>query len=321
MIVSSLIVVGFVVLLLMFGLLLVLFLRGQKVNTSPVEVTSFEQEIESLKKEKAGLEIQLAVDAQKLLKINELEKDLAEAMASLDEVREKKAAAERGEAVAKESVLQMESALEARADEISALKTDNDALIAQIAALNEARSAQEVSIAKLTETLTQERRQASEKLLLLNEAKEQLTAQFKVVANDVFKQHGETFTKQNKDQLEIILDPMRAKLAEFQKSLLDVHVDSAKERATLGEQIRALSEASAVMTVETTNLTRALKGKVQTQGAWGELVLETILQKSGLREGQEYITQESLSTEDGKRLRPDVIVKLPGGQQVILIQR
>jgi DNA recombination protein RmuC len=145
-----------------------------------------------------------------------------------------------------------------------------------------------------------------------------MTAEFKVLADSIMVSHGETFTKQNKEQVEGILAPLREKLSEFQKGLDTAHTESIKERATLAEQIRSLTETSAKMTGETQNLTRALKGKAQTQGAWGEMILSTILEKSGLREGEEYIKQASHIGEDGARLRPDVIVNLPGGQKVVL---
>lgn len=167
--------------------------------------------------------------------------------------------------------------------------------------------------------LATERSHAAEKLQLLLEAKEGMTREFRLLADDVMARHGESFSKQNKEQVEGLLQPMRDKLAEFQQGLQVAHTESARERATLGEQIRGLSEASARMTTETTNLTRALKGQAQTQGAWGEMILESVLERSGLRKGEEYVTQASQTTEEGQRLRPDVIVTLPGDQRRIVI--
>ncbi len=146
-----------------------------------------------------------------------------------------------------------------------------------------------------------------------------MTKEFRLLAEDVMARHGERFGKQNKEQIDGLLQPVRDKLAEFQQGLQAAHVETAKERATLGEQIRGLSEASAKMTTETTNLTRALKGQAQTQGAWGEMILESVLQNSGLRKGEEYECQTSHTTEDGQRLRSDVIVTLPGDQRRIVI--
>lgn len=173
-------------------------------------------------------------------------------------------------------------------------------------------------LAALQETLEQERKQSSEKLELLLQTKDQLAAEFRVFANDLAAQQGEAVIKQNKDQLEGLLSPLREKLTEFQTGLQNAHTETAKDRAALGEQIKQLTSVSATMTNETTNLTRALKGKSQTRGAWGEVVLATVLERSGLREGEEYHVQVSHSNDDGRRLRPDVIVNLPYACHVII---
>jgi DNA recombination protein RmuC len=173
-------------------------------------------------------------------------------------------------------------------------------------------------LAALDETLEQERKQASEKLALLAEARERMTQEFRVLANDVMNLHGETFSKQNKEQIDTILGPLREKLGEFQQGLQTSHDESVKERATLVEQIRQLSENSEKITMEASSLARALRGEAQTQGAWGEMILSSILERSGLREGEEYVTQQSHATEDGQRLRPDVLVNLPGGHRIVI---
>lgn len=173
-------------------------------------------------------------------------------------------------------------------------------------------------LSTLQETLDQERKQAEAKLALLTDAKERMTQEFKILAGDVMQLHGENFSKQNKEQIETVLAPLREKLGEFQQGILVAHTESTKERATLAEQIRQLSESSARMSSETSNLTRALKGEAQTQGAWGEMILSSILERSGLRESEEYTVQQSMATEGGQRIRPDVVVNLPGGQRIVI---
>jgi DNA recombination protein RmuC len=176
----------------------------------------------------------------------------------------------------------------------------------------------ETSLARLSEALDQERKQSEEKLNLLREARDDMTKEFKVLAAAVMQENGQIFSKQNKEQIDVVLTPLREKLTEFQLGLTTAHSENVRERAALAEQIKQLSAASATMTSETSSLTRALKGKAQTQGAWGEMILATILEKSGLRQGEEYVTQTSHTTEDGQRLRPDVIVNLPGGQRIVI---
>ena len=168
-----------------------------------------------------------------------------------------------------------------------------------------------VELGAVKETLKQELVKHADNLKTLADAKAVMTNEFKILANDVMGLHGDQFKKQNAEQLDIILKPLRDKLTEFRQGLSSAHTDSVRERAALTEQIKQLSAQSATMTSETVNLTRALKGKAQTQGAWGEMVLTTLLERSGLREGEEYETQVSHQTEQGLRLRPDVIVNLP----------
>ncbi|TBW33640.1 DNA recombination protein RmuC [Siculibacillus lacustris] len=189
---------------------------------------------------------------------------------------------------------------------------------AERGALARTRADLAAELARLRETLDQERGQNEEKLALLQEARDQMKTQFQVLAEEVMTRHGESFTKQNKEQVDGILAPLRDKLAEFQQGLVTAQTETTKERATLTEQIRLLSEQSFKMSSETHNLTRALKGKAQTQGAWGEMVLARILEQSGLREGEEYVTQESHTGEDGSRLRPDVMVILPEGRRIVV---
>lgn len=173
-------------------------------------------------------------------------------------------------------------------------------------------------LATLTETLEQERRQSQERLSLLTEARQKMSVEFKSLAEEVMTRHGETFTRLNKQQVESLLTPVQQKIVEFQQNLQKVHVENSKERATLAEQIRNITETGTQMSAEARNLVHALKNESQTQGAWGEMVLSSILEKSGLREGEEYSTQHSVTTDEGNRLRPDVVVNLPGEQKVII---
>ncbi len=179
-------------------------------------------------------------------------------------------------------------------------------------------SRRDASLAQVEEKLVNTRRDADEKLKLLQEARDAMTRDFKLLSDEILARHGAALVKQTDEHLNQALNPLRQKLLEFQQSLQTAHTDSEKERARLGEQIRALTDTSARMSRETQDLTQALRGKSQTQGAWGEMVLETILAKSGLRDGEEYVAQGSQTTEDGDRLRPDVIVRLPGQQSIVI---
>lgn len=144
----------------------------------------------------------------------------------------------------------------------------------------------------------------------LENARKQMTDEFKAVAGDVLKAQSETFTQQNREQVDLLLKPLGEKIVEFQTGLL-------KDRAELVEQVRALHASSLNMTQEATNLTRALKGNAQTQGAWGEMILTSILERSGLKKGEQFRVQESHATEDG-RVRTDVELFMPNGDKIII---
>lgn len=182
----------------------------------------------------------------------------------------------------------------------------------------DALAAREKEIATLAERREKEAEHAEHRVRELTEAREKMTREFKVLAEEVMTKHSQTFKQQNREQLDHLLNPLRQKIVEFQSGMTDAQKQAAEGRARLAEQIRHLSEHSTRMTEETVNLTRALKGDAQVRGAWGEMVLSRILEASGLREGEEFVTQESETLEDGGRLRPDAIVNLPGGRRLIV---
>ena len=129
-----------------------------------------------------------------------------------------------------------------------------------------------------------------------------------------------TLQKQNKEEIDALLAPLQEKLKEFQQELRQANKESAEKRGELAAQIKMLAQTSATMTTETTNLAKALKGQSQAQGAWGERILSSIFEKSGLRKDEEYVLQQSHATEDGQKVRPDALVNLPGadGQKIVI---
>lgn len=174
------------------------------------------------------------------------------------------------------------------------------------------------NMATIQETLEQERKRTDEKITLLMTARAEMSKEFKTLAEDVMSRHGENFSKLNKEQMDGILTPLKEKLGEFERSVQTSHIESVAARATLSEQIRHIAETGAAMGKETKDLTEALRGKSHAQGAWGEMVLGTILERSGLRLDEEYTIQTTFSNEEGKRLRPDVIINLPGDARIVV---
>ncbi len=184
--------------------------------------------------------------------------------------------------------------------------------------LNAKLSDYKSDMGKLETRLIEERKSSIEKLELLNEAKSKLGNEFKVLANQIFEEKGKVFDQQNRNSLDEVLKPMREQLGDFRKRVDEIHTDDSKERASLREHLSQLKDLNQQMSADALNLTQALKGESKAQGNWGEMILERILETSGLREGHEFAREQSFTGEDGKRLRPDVVVYMPGDKQVII---
>ncbi len=152
----------------------------------------------------------------------------------------------------------------------------------------------------------------------IEKLQEKFTKEFENLANKILDEKSTKFTQQNKDNLDQILKPLNEKIKDFEKKVEDIHLKDSNERAGLREQIKSLHELNQQMTKEAANLTSALKGQTKTQGNWGEFILESILEKSGLVKGREYLVQESLTTESGKRFQPDVLVMLPESKTIVV---
>ncbi|MBS0000713.1 MAG: DNA recombination protein RmuC [Cyclobacteriaceae bacterium] len=146
---------------------------------------------------------------------------------------------------------------------------------------------------------------------------EKFTVEFKNLANEILEEKSKKFTDQNKLNLGEILNPLKEKIMEFEKKVELTNKENIERNTSLKEQIISLKELNLKITKDAENLTRALKGESKTQGSWGEFILESILEKSGLIKGREYFVQESFSTETG-RLQPDVIIKLPDQKNIII---
>lgn len=174
---------------------------------------------------------------------------------------------------------------------------------------------------KLSERSTQldaERRHAEEKIALLNDARERLTNEFKVLAERILEEKGKTFADHNKTQMDGLIGPLREQLGNFKKRVEDVYDKESRDHAALLNEISHLKNLNERIGKDALNLTNALKGDVKTMGGWGEVILERILEASGLEKGRAYETQVSLIGSNGSRYQPDVIVRLPEGRDVIV---
>ncbi len=205
----------------------------------------------------------------------------------------------------------------ARAD-IERLREENRGLAERRDLLGAEQQAFSNQVTELTANLESERRQTTEKLALLDEAKEQLSLRFKALATDILEANSKRFSEQNQTSIGQLLDPLKTKLMEFQSKVEEVYVTEGKDRAALGEQVKHLLSLNKRLSEDAHNLTNALKGSSKTQGNWGELLLERILESSGLRKRQDYDVQESHTRDDGSRLQPDVVVHLPEDRHLVI---
>ncbi len=174
------------------------------------------------------------------------------------------------------------------------------------------------SIVELETRLSEERKATVGKLALLEEAKEKLGNEFKLLANQIFEEKGRVFSERNRTSLDEVLKPMREQLGDFRKRVDEVHLNDAKDRASLKEHLSHLERLNRQMSEDALGLTQALKGESKAQGNWGEMILERILETSGLREGHEFLREDSTDIGGGKRQRPDIIVRMPGEKHIII---
>lgn len=157
-----------------------------------------------------------------------------------------------------------------------------------------------------------------EKLKVLEEAKIAMQTQFENVAGAIFEKQSRSFDVNQQKNLELLLKPFREQITQFSKQTSEQFVAESKERHLLKDEIFRLKSLNERISEDALNLTNALKGENKTQGNWGEIVLERILEESGLREGHEYETQGSFKNESGKTMRPDVIVHLPQEKDIVI---
>jgi len=238
----------YLIILLLVAILVALVALGW---WGPRGSRNFAKELAELAARNSELDRQLAVERVHSERVPELESQIARLSARVEQQQTEKALLQ-SELATKTATIQSSQA------EILDLRNQINKNTLRIDEIQRTKAELEVEYAKTNETLQQERKQSEERLALLRDARDEMTKEFKLLASAVMQEHGETFSKQNKDQINTVLGPLREKLAEFQVGLATAHTESLKERATLAEQIKQLSATSATMTSETSNLTRAL---------------------------------------------------------------
>lgn len=239
-------------------------------------------------------ENQKAIEEQKRILENQFTKSSSDLENALQNLRKEQ-----------EMVLTLSAKIEAQNNQINLVKEEKSQLEAHLKAQDERMKSQ------LNEVETIQKR---------------FKEQFEVLANNILEEKTKKFTEVNKEKLDLLLNPLSENLKDFKKLVQESYISEGKERHSLGEEVKKLMDLNKVISQETKDLTEALKGSSKQQGDWGEMVLENILEQSGMTKGREYFTQESLrdesgkiiKNEDGKIMRPDVIVQYPDKRKVII---
>lgn len=218
---------------------------------------------------------------------------------------------------------------------IGVLNTDREKIVANLVeerdrALLELRQKSEAErralgeVSQLRADLLNEKKSLAEKIALLDTAKSTLTEQFQSIASEIVDKRSKAFADENKKDLSSLLNPLREQLTDFRKKVEEAQSDSRVGVESLQELIGGLNSMNLQLSEETRNLSMALRGSSNGQGDWGELIVRSLLEKAGLREGEQFRVQETASGESngaGRRGRPDVVLNLPGGRQLLIDSR
>lgn len=235
--------------------------------------------------------------------------------------------------------------LDASRDEISDLSQANSARLAELAAVRREvellrqecdngrdaalgwsmeRASKEAELRRLdaqcaaqSAELREQQESHQQRLNDLQSSRDELRAQFAELAGKIFDEREQRFAETSQQQLGQLLNPLKERIQSFEKRVEESYQNEARERFSLAKELERLQQLNLRLSDEATNLTRALKGQ-KTQGNWGELILERVLEHAGLEKGREYQTQVSLKGPDGERFQPDVLIMLPGDKQVVV---
>ena len=210
------------------------------------------------------------------------------------------------------------AALTARVEELGRSLTRVEELEKLLQSEREKNLALEKELSELRTRLEEEREQSRLRLEELKAARESMQKEFKLLAAKVLEENSRRFGEVSRSGVEQVLKPLQQQVNEFRQRIEKVHSEETKGMATLMHEIRHLKELNQQISEDAVNLTKALRGESKQQGIWGEMVLERVLEASGLREGEEYEREVSLQDDESRRFRPDVVVHLPDQRDIIV---
>lgn len=287
---------------LVVGALVVYWLLGRRIDQS-VRVKTLELESNQLQVQ----HLQELREASLQQDLNQTRLQVTELRTSLDSARQQERETQHSLAVSQQEAAALREKTVHFIDlQQQSLKKDEQLSVFQ----------QETT--ELKTRLEQERKHFAEQLVLLQNAKADLAKEFENLANKIFENKQQQFSLNSKSLLDSTLDPLKLQLTEFRKKVEDVYEKENADRNRLSGQVVELQKQAQKIGEDAVNLAQALKGNTKTQGNWGEVVLERLLEESGLQKGREYDTQVNFTHSDGSRLMPDVIIHLPENKDIVI---
>jgi len=203
-------------------------------------------------------------------------------------------------------------------DRYAVLIAEHDKVLIELRDERDKSQSLNTRISKAETEFTNLRQKLAEQKTEMEELQKKFTIEFENVANKILKTHSQEFTQTNFKNIGEILNPLKDKIGDFEKKVNEAYDKELRDKISLREEVKKLYELNSRISEEANNLTKALKGDSKKQGNWGEIVLEKILERSGLTKGQEYEVQFSTENEEGKRVQPDVVIKLPDNKHIIV---
>ncbi|MAB23658.1 MAG: DNA recombination protein RmuC [Pseudomonadales bacterium] len=202
--------------------------------------------------------------------------------------------------------------------QVDELRTERDQLRAKLDTLQHEHEQLKVEHSTLQSSLEQRQQHFSEQQQLLKDSRDQLKMEFEQLAGKIFEAKGQAFSQQNQQSLDALLKPFREQIDQFRSKVEDIHHKDVQQQATLSAELKHLKDLNLQITQEAHDLSTALRGQKKTQGNWGELILENVLERSGLRAGIDFKREVSMTNSEGQRQRPDVLVYLPQDKHLII---
>jgi len=267
--------------------------------------------IDALEKELQSVKIANAAQEQELQHFAQVKEELTSKTEQVAMLQAKNSTLEK-------ELSQTETQLENLEKMYENLLKEHKALQGRFEQLQEENSRFQVNNARLLMKLETESRHASSKLEMMQEHKKELKTEFERLAKQIFDGNSEKFAEFSKQNLDSMIKPLQTQIEEFKKQVSNTYNTESRDRAVLKNEIRSLKELNEKISKDAVNLTNALKGESKQQGVWGEMVLEHVLEASGLRKGFEFEREVSLRTDENEVLRPDVIVHLPDNRDLII---